>query len=257
MYRWPEVMENWDVVIKLNKFQGNKGYAPCSNCARSTRQEILVSVDREASCDPDSGFIETDFFSSNLWMIDSFQIIKCGGCEHISFRHKYTFSEDTEVTEVADEHGFLVLADVPIERVDIYPKGILRQKIRQVDRLPRIVRLIYEETRSALGNNELVLAGMGIRALVESVAKNKETAGKKLAESIASLVKVGLLTEEKGNFLHILRHMGNESAHEGKAHSYDDLMTALDIVEHLLDEVYILPLIVGRLPKKPLSEIES
>jgi hypothetical protein len=44
--------------------------------------------------------------------------------------------------------------------------------------------------------------------------------------------------------------MGNDAAHEVKAHSEADLMTALDVVEYLLKGVYVLPRLAAKLPKK-------
>jgi len=151
---------------------------------------------------------------------------------------------------VADEYDDHAMIDVPIERIHVYPRRILRREMEEIHLLPTAVRAIYSETRSSLANKENILGGMGIRALVESVAKDRGATGNTLSQKIASLVRIGLLTQVKGDFLHILRDMGNESAHEGKGHSEAELLAALDIVEHLLNDVYILPAKVKDLPKK-------
>ena len=48
--------------------------------------------------------------------------------------------------------------------------------------------------------------------------------------------------------LHNLRFMGNAAAHEMKAHSIQEISTALDIVEILLQNVYVLPKLAEVLP---------
>jgi hypothetical protein len=85
------------------------------------------------------------------------------------------------------------------------------------------------------------LAGIGIRAIVETVCKDKESSGRNLASKIDDLVTQGVLTRDGANILHKLRTLGNESAHEVTPHDNVQLGLALDVVDHLLTGVYILP----------------
>lgn len=90
--------------------------------------------------------------------------------------------------------------------------------------------------------NELpVLAGVGIRALVESVCNEKKASGSNLAQRIDSLVPLGILTRDAAKTLHSLRILGNRAAHEVKPHSIAKLRIALDIAENLLTNVYVIP----------------
>lgn len=52
---------------------------------------------------------------------------------------------------------------------------------------------------------------------------------------------------EGAKILHSLRIMGNQAAHKVKPHSEEDLRTAFDVVEHLLQGVYVLPAKASRL----------
>jgi hypothetical protein len=45
--------------------------------------------------------------------------------------------------------------------------------------------------------------------------------------------------------------MGNEAAHETKANTEEELFTALEVVEHLLKTVYIIPRKAIKLKKAP------
>ena len=82
---------------------------------------------------------------------------------------------------------------------------------------------------------------MGLRALVETVCKEKEAVGGDLFKKIDSLVEKRVLTPVGATILHKIRTVGNAAAHEVKPHSERQLSLALDIVEHLLKDVFILP----------------
>ncbi len=86
---------------------------------------------------------------------------------------------------------------------------------------------------------------MGIRAIVETVCKNKNANGKDLCEKINDLVIQGVLTKKDADILHKLRTLGNEAAHEVKPHNNATLALALDVIDHLIKGVYILPLLLS------------
>ncbi len=92
-----------------------------------------------------------------------------------------------------------------------------------------------------MNNEQSVLAGVGIRTLIEAVCKNKKTLGTDLFRQIDGLVSQGLLTAEGAKILHKIRSLGNAAAHEIKPHTPEQLGLALDVVEHLLQGVYVLP----------------
>jgi hypothetical protein len=61
---------------------------------------------------------------------------------------------------------------------------------------------------------------------------------------------MGVLTNDGATILHSLRNMGNDAAHEVKPHREEELKVAFDVVENLLESVYLLPLKAKKLPKK-------
>ena len=86
-----------------------------------------------------------------------------------------------------------------------------------------------------------VLAAIGLRALLEAVCKEKKARDGDLFKKIDSLVEKKILTPAGAMILHRIRTLGNEAAHEVKPHTEGQLALAMDIVEHLLMDVYILP----------------
>ncbi len=196
---------------------------PCVRCDNMTNHEVVASVDIKEQVD-DGDITE--------WT--TYQIVRCRGCETYSFRRSNTSTEDY----VQDYYGGGHLA----EDVGIYPPRMVgRRRLRGLLYLPPNVKRIYNETHAALSSNLPMLAGVGIRSLVEAVCQEKEAKGGNLKRKIEDLVTQSYLTPSGAETLQKLRLMGNEAVHEMKRHDTQTLGNALDVVEHLLLGVYILP----------------
>lgn len=184
----------------------------CGDCRKVTNHSILADYDYSGSND-DAGI--------QWW--GNYQIVKCGGCGDISFRHIYDSSEDMQETE---------------ER---YPDPDARKPMDGYISFPKKTRWIYQETLKALSNDMPTLAAIGLRALIESVCKHQNATASNLKKRIDELVVIGLLTKTQADFLHQHRFMGNEAAHEMEAPDSDVLDAALDIAETVLKTIYVLP----------------
>ena len=193
----------------------------CRDCKRETNHEILCCV-MNNYVDQDSQHV----FEG--WL--EYQIAKCLGCDTLCFR---SVSKDSETYD--PEEGL-------IETVRVFPEPAkARHPIEDELTLPANLRRIYRETVNSLNLQQPVLAGIGIRAIIETVVKEQNATGKDLQKKIDSLVSTGVLTKAEASILHKLRVLGNKAAHEVKAHSPKELLLALDVIEHLLKAVYILP----------------
>jgi hypothetical protein len=226
-----------DKRVEIDQKVNEKCRVPCRNCGKKTNHSILKSVDVRNS---------EDWWG--WWDEDSFQIVQCLGCDDISFRKVYTNSENIDGDPDTGETW--LDADITI-----YPSRIVgRNKLRQVEFLPWQVARIYDETHAALCSKQPILAGIGIRALVEAVCQQEQASGKTLEQKIDNLVKLEVLTKSGAEMFHSTRLLGNVSAHEVKPHSEVMLNLAMDVVEHLLTNVYILPEATSKLPKRKKSE---
>ena len=217
---------------KHNKTQGEELQIPCSQCSRKTTHKVFFSFHQVWS-----EFEHKNFAPSIQWYMDH-EIIQCQGCKTVSFRR--TTSNPEEVDVYYDEEG----RPQPIPKIyeDLYPPRIEgRKKLEDVLYLPEKIEKVYEETIKALNSQLHVLTGIGVRSLIEAVCKEKKTSGENLEERINNLHNKDLLTTANKDFLHKLRFLGNDSAHEAKPHNKTQLSMAIDVVEHLLREVYILP----------------
>ncbi|WP_435815108.1 DUF4145 domain-containing protein [Xanthomonas campestris pv. incanae] len=199
----------------------------CTKCSGKTSHKVVSSYDLRGNYD--------DGQHSFQWATD-YQIIQCLGCKTISFRKASSSSEDWVQTSY-DGDGEYVTDET------IYPSRAegIKGLGEDTHYLPANVRRIYDETLQALSGQSPVLAGIGLRALLETVCKEKQATGHDLLKKIDSLVSASVLTPVSAAILHKIRTLGNSAAHEVKPHSEKQLGLALNIVEHLLKDVYILP----------------
>lgn len=93
------------------------------------------------------------------------------------------------------------------------------------------------------------MTGFGIRAIVEAVCNDKHIVGHNLQLKIDGLRDAGHITKAGALILHNLRFMGNEAAHELKAHERNELKAGFSVLEHLLQGVYVLPQQAKGLPR--------
>lgn len=166
--------------------------------------------------------------------IDTYEIIRCQGCDQLSFR---VGSNDSETMDM-DSEGNIVHP----ESEEVYPSRLMgRVALEDAYLLPEKVRSIYRETHTALCTKLKVLAGIGIRALIEAICSEESAKGKTLGARIDDLVENGVLTKKNATILHKTRLLGNKAAHEVKPPSDPELDIAFDISENLLGTVYIVP----------------
>jgi Domain of unknown function (DUF4145) len=139
-----------------------------------------------------------------------------------------------------------------------YPNASHARAINvELSLLPARVGRIYNEVRSVVLAQLPIMGGFGLRAIVESVCADKKMSGRNLEEKIDALVDAGLLIPTAAAVLHKLRFMGNSAAHDMKAHSLSDIEAALSVVEILLRQVYVLPRLARKLPKKRAAAKKS
>lgn len=211
----------------------------CIECKRVTRHRVTVSMDKSGS----------EFDQEEGWSVDwsdRYQIVECQGCETISFRHVNWFSEAQDF----EDNG-------TTERV--YP---VRNKdavsARPYHNVPQNLRRIYTELIDCFNNDSPTLCAAGLRAIVEGICAQQgivdgpvEMPAKgggtqmvrrdNLEGRIAGLQEKGLLTHPSAQTLHEHRYLGNAAVHELARPSADELKLALEIVEHVLEQLYELP----------------
>jgi hypothetical protein len=193
----------------------------CIICSRPTNHNVLTQHRESAR----------DEYARDL----IYQTIQCAGCNHISFREVCV---DLETTYV-DEYG--KTCRVP-ETVRCYPKFIKNhKKINDTHYFPPEVANVYNEVIHALQEDAFILASVGLRLAVEAVCRDQGIRGKNLEQKINKLSAEGHISKRDAMRLSRIRFMGNDPSQEIIGPGKKDSDITLQIVEHLLSTVYILP----------------
>jgi hypothetical protein len=219
--------------IKEDISKGKELDVLCPECNRSTRHVVRQSFYDYWQSD--------DHPEYNVDGGTDYQIIECLGCRTVTFRTDGWFSEDDETT------------------IQLFPK---RSKntflIKDFYELPRKLRRIHKEIISSFNDDLLILCAAGLRSIIEGICEEKgikdgpvEVADKKgikkitrktnLQGKISGLAEKSILTQSNAEMLHEHRFLGNEALHELSQPSVEELRLAIEIVEHMIENIYELP----------------
>ena len=195
------------------------GRLHCQQCGRSTNHRKIASV-----------FLQENP-EGEWWCEEStLSIVQCAGCDHVSFlreRSREDWLDDAGKEEVFTTRYPPILPGLrPLDGLINFPLEIYR---------------IYRETQAALASELPILAGVGIRAIVEALCKERKIKGKDLKIKIGELAKQGHVIEPSAKVLDKLRFLGNAAAHEVKEHTTDELLVAMKVIDNILDNIYTLP----------------
>jgi hypothetical protein len=178
----------------------------------------------------------TKFFEEEIGVefFTDYYVLQCNGCEEFTFATVDYNDSDGDVTE---EGQF-----IPTKIEKLYPDrkaGMLREKQCSFYS-PPIVRRIYTETIQTYNSEQLTLCAMGIRATMEAICNDAGIPKDNLKNRIEKLVEKGVVTQKLAEGLQENRLLGNESAHDLELYGSDELATAIDLVEQVMEH-YFLP----------------
>jgi hypothetical protein len=165
---------------------------------------------------------------------DTYQMLKCKGCDSISFRHSKWCSEWDDV------------------EAHYYPPEISRSKPSwwEDESIPQSQQYLLTEIYEALHNSSLRLAVMGIRSLIESVMVEKVGDNGTFGNNLAEFSTRGWLSEKQKETLEKIIDVGHAATHRDFSPSREDLGILMDIAEALVVGVYVHPLRGANLGRK-------
>lgn len=237
--------------IEANKSQGHRVKVYCERCNLATNHEVLQSVDIEGSEDYSR-------YGSIDWN-NKYQIIQCQGCDTVSFRHLNWCSENMyQIGEDEWENG---------ETEYLYPnRSPDTRSEKTFNNLPRFIHRIYSETVECYNDNSRILCAAGLRAIIEGICSDQNVNDGPVDEitkdgiqikrrsnlegKIYGLHEKDILTKASADILHEHRFLGNEALHQLQVPTKVVLGLALDIIEHMLENLYEIPDLAEDLRKK-------
>jgi hypothetical protein len=193
----------------------------CENCyIESNKHSVIAQKDIHGDSDEYHYMIK-------------YMILECNGCGRISFRDEFIDFENAYPNENGDWQPEITIKTYP-------KKEFAKNSIEYSFVLPEKIRTVYNEAINAFNANCLLLTGVAFRAVIEAVCLENNITGRDLASKIDNLVKKKFITEKEAQRMHSIRFLGNDSVHEMSVPSKEKLLLVLSIVEHLLNNLYII-----------------
>lgn len=197
-----------------------KSRSNCRSCSRTTNHAVLF----ELTHGPDNDFYD----EKHTW-----QVLRCLGCETVGFRYRFDdFDNVEELPDGSTRHSTTFVR---------YPNAISDHRpLEYLYHVPDLISKVYRQTVTAYAGDALILAGIGLRATIEAVCNHLDISGSSLEKRIDQLAKAGHISSNDRGRLHAIRFLGNDAAHEIRQPKRHELRIALEIIEHLINSVFIL-----------------
>jgi hypothetical protein len=166
---------------------------------------------------------------------EEFEILKCCGCDNITVRNR------SLVIGVVDCEGR------PDAEVRYFPPATSRKTPKWLDShewlcalleghfVPKLLNQIY----TALFNDALALAAMGIRALLERTMIDKCGDQGSFPKNLEAFRSAGFIGQKQVEALKDTLELGHASIHRNFDPSAEEIHLALDITEGILAAVYV------------------
>jgi hypothetical protein len=180
----------------------------------------------------------TDDPRDDITGTDRYELLKCAGCGHVVFRHTATHSQNY------DDDGNLK------EVVSYSPPKQVRKKLSLLSTVAGGLQFVMKDVISDLLDEIYValhsecprLAAMGIRALIEHVIIDKVGDHGSFKQNLTEFEKQGFLSSSEKTILETTLEVGHASIHRDHKPELDVLNSCLDIVESLINRLYLWPL---------------
>lgn len=192
-----------------------KTKAHCNGCGRETNHRVLSTHTHEEKADWEG-------YGGTVYWEDTYESLECLGCEAFQLRHTHTFSEDEFPTT---EH---------------WPPRVSRSPRRWLADVPFEIRLLLQEVYTALHSNSRSLAVMGARALLDIILVKEVGDVGTFAKKLADLQDKGFVGTKNREYLTAMLETGNAAAHRGFRASAESVNHVMDILENLIETIYIL-----------------
>ena len=188
-----------------------------SNACGGTRNHDQLHVERQS----------WEIESFDLRGIDTFETLKCLGCGEVKMRHSKW---------VTDEQP----------KVAYFPPAVFRPEPRWFSDLwqhippgeVQVLRLL-KEVYVALHNDLLALAAMGIRAVIERMMVLKVGDHGQFGKNLHQFELAGFVSRLQRERLQAVLELGHAAIHRGVSPNRDDMIAVLDVVENLVEVLYL------------------
>lgn len=188
-----------------------------------------------------------------------YYILKCPGCAGITFKYKQLLSFDNDYAE-----------DDEISHIEYYPKYkhqfssdiFLSNRSVHKDKNFKVLMNLIREIRSAIDNEQYMLAAMGQRSLIDVVCKMLlGDNDNNFIKNIQACVDAGFISKKHYEILSPVLDFGHSAVHRGLIpEKYDVLMTMriiLNMIDTYLVHINHIQRLKDKLPGRKRAKKEN
>jgi Domain of unknown function (DUF4145) len=174
---------------------------------------------------------------------DTYETLQCAGCDAIKLRHTEIFSGE------------------PNESTTYFPSATFRRHPEWYEDLLMELPVsdnytleLLNEIYVAMQHNLLRVAAMGVRALLESVMITKVGDQGSFVNNVGQFEAKGYVSKFQSARLVTILDAGSATIHRSYSPSREDVVTLIDIAEHIIESVFVhepkVKALASRVPKR-------
>lgn len=204
----------------------------CNTCKQKTNHKTLLQGCKEVNFDDYDDELEDKDRDLSPDIETDWYLLECLGCEEISLK-------------IVD-----VFTDWDQKIVRYYPPRVRRRIPEWLNKLPDSLQVMLRETYIATSADNRRLALMGSRTTLDILFVEKVGDIGSFTEKLQTLEKQGFISTANTKVLLNTIEAGNAAAHRAYNPDSETLSQILDIIENVLQAIYILPLVGDELNNK-------
>lgn len=195
----------------------NTAPAHCNICGHETRHYLIATKHwRE--------IVDKDGESPPVYIRYIYQFLQCRGCYYVTMRRKTIYPEVLD-GEIITEY---------------FPPAVSRRQPTWSTQLPDPILQLLREVYLALHSDSQRLAMIGTRTLVDMAILDKVGDVGNFKQKLQALEDQGFIGKRNREILEAALGAGHAAAHRGQNYKVAEVNQVIDIVENLLQAVYIL-----------------
>lgn len=188
----------------------------CNKCRQKTKHQLLHGVTKAGSEDLGDGYL--------IQWHSVYELFECCGCGEVVLRQTYTNSE------LNDNQSWY------------YPPRVSRHKPNWIDNdeIPLDIQRVMTEVYRCLDADTRSLPMMGLRTVLDLLIVEQVDDSGTFEQKLARLQDKGVISERNRKVLEAALDAGHAAAHRAWAPKLAHVHSVLDIVENVLQSVYLL-----------------
>lgn len=206
------------------KAKKKEEWTHCNKCGDNTKHRIVAVRVQDSSGETSDPNIE-------VWSRTVYEMLECGGCESVILKRTSSFSEIDEIEET------------------YFPPAVSRRLPAWHESLSSDMQVLLKEIYTALHADSRSLAMMGTRALLDMLIVDKVGDRGTFPQKLDALLAEGVIGKKNRDFLEAALDAGSAASHRGHQPSETAVSHVMDILENLLQAVYVLESAADELKK--------